>query len=146
MDEISDPEESARVYRLANGLRRAAALLVVSCVVGLGTASGVACYFLLTLARPLSGCQTWEALVAAGGGMLLGFGVSMPFFLLFRLQADLAEMDVRSEGHAIEAKARAAQTARSIKEIAEAGMSGEWRISAFEGLADDIGPDKKDPS
>ena len=146
MDELSDPEDSVRVHRLANGLRRAAALLVASCVFGLGTASGVTCYFLLTLARPLSGCQTWEALAAGAGGMLLGLGISMPFFRLFRLQAELAEMDVRSEGHAIEAKARAAQTARSIKEIAEAGMSGEWRISTIEGLADNIGPGKKDPS
>jgi hypothetical protein len=146
MDNPSDPEDTARVHRLANGLRRAAALLVVSCVVGLGTASGVTCYFLLTLARPLSGCDTWEALLAGGGGMLLGLGISLPFFILFRLQAELAEMDVRSEGHALEAKARAAQTARSINEIAQAGMSGEWRISSFEGTAADIGPEQKDPS
>ena len=72
MEERSLEEDNSRVHRLANGLRRAATLLVVSCVLGLGAASGVACYFLLTLARPLSGCQIWEAAVAGGAGMFLG--------------------------------------------------------------------------
>lgn len=143
MTEGSLLEGNTRLHRLADGLRKAAALLVVSCVLGLGTASGVTCYFLLTLARPLSGCQPWEAGVAGAAGMLLGLGISLPFFILFRLQAALAELDVRTEGHALEAKAHAEETARSIQEIAEAGMSGEWRISSFEGLADDIGPTKK---
>jgi len=143
MTQDSPEEGNTRVHRLANGLRRAATLLVVSCVLGLGVASGVTCHFLITLARPLSGCQLWEALLAGGGGMLLGLGISMPFFILFRLQAELAEVDVRTEGHALEAKARAAETARSIQEIAEAGMSGEWRIPTGERLAEDIGPTKK---
>jgi hypothetical protein len=104
----------------------------------------VTCYFLLTLARPLSPtAPIWEAGVASGAGMLLGLGIALPFFILFRLQAALAELDVRTEGHALEAKVHAEETARSIQVIAEAGMSGEWRISSFEGAADDIGPTKK---
>lgn len=144
MTEPSLREDNSRLHRLANGLRRASTLLVVSCVLGLGAASGVTCYFLLTLARPLSPtAPIWEAGVASGAGMLLGLGIALPFFILFRLQAALAELDVRTEGHALEAKVHAEETARSIQVIAEAGMSGEWRISSFEGAADDIGPTKK---
>ena len=121
-----------KVERLADGLRLASAFLVVSCVVGLGSSAGVACHFLLTLARPMSGPEAWEPIAAALFGAMIGLGVSLPFLILFRLQARLAELDVRAEAHAREAAERAEQTARSIGEIAEAGMTGEWRISGMD--------------
>ena len=130
----------AHVQGLARGLRRAASLLVVSCVLGIGTASAVACHFLLTLARPMSGCELWESALAGFFGMVIGLGISLPFFVLFRLQAALAEVDVRTEEHALSTKETTDQVARSIQEIAEAGMSGEWRLSSIEGLTDAIGP------
>ena len=130
----------AHVQGLARGLRRASSLLVVSCVLGIGTASAVACHFLLTLARPMSGCDLWESALAGFFGMVIGLGISLPFFVLFRLQAALAEVDVRTEEHALSTKETTDQVARSIQEIAEAGMSGEWRLSSIEGLTDAIGP------
>ena len=100
----------------------------------------MACHFLLTLARPLTGCQPWEAATAGIFGMLLGLGISLPFFVLFRLQAALAEVDVRTEQHAMKTKATTDRVAKSIQEIAEAGMSGEWRLSSLQGATSEIGP------
>jgi hypothetical protein len=145
MNEKSKPEGNPAVHRLANGLRRAATLLVVSCVLGLGAGSALTFKFVREHSGLLAPKSTmWEIGVAAGVGMLLGLGISLPFFILFRLQAALAEVDVRTEEHAIEAKAQAAETARSIQEIAEAGMSGEWRISGLKAATDDIGPERED--
>ena len=121
-----------RVERLADGLRAASAFLVASCVIGLGGSAGVACHFVLTLARPMSGPEAWEPIAAGLFGALIGLGISLPFLILFRLQARLAELDVRAEAHAREAAERAEQTARSIGEIAEAGLTGEWRISGMD--------------
>lgn len=131
-----------RVHRLAAGLKRGSALLVLSCVVGLGFIFGLVCHFLLVLARgPLSsGSTPWEIAVAAGIGMLLGLGISLPFYVLFRLQAALAEVDIRLEEHAREANAKAAETARSIQELTDAGMSGEWGISGYNKATDVLGP------
>ena len=138
--QTTSEEVHSQVERLARGLRRASSLLVVSCVLGIGMASAVACHFLLTIARPISGCELWESALAGFFGKVVGLGISLPFFVLFRLQAALAEIDVRTEEHALSTKETTDQVARSIQEIAEAGMSGEWRLSSIDGLTDSSGP------
>lgn len=71
----------------------------------------------------------WEPVVAGAVGVAIGLGLSIPFVLWFRLQADLAQVTVSMEEHARAQVHRAEETARSIRELADAGMSGEWGIS-----------------
>ena len=117
-------------------------VLVATSVLGLGLFFGVACFYLRSIGN-FSRPPEWEVFLATAGGMLMGFGLSLPFFLWFRLQSALAEVEIKLEQHAREANEQAAATTRSIQELADAGMSGEWRISGLTRTSDLLNPDKE---
>ena len=117
-------------------------VLVATSVIGLGLFFGVACFYLRSIGN-LSTPPDWEVFLATAGGMLMGFGLSLPFFLWFRLQSALAEVEIKLEQHAREANKQAAATTRSIQDLADAGMSGEWRVSSLTRTSDLLNPDKE---
>ncbi len=83
----------------------------------------------------------WEPVVAGVVGLLIGLGLSLPFAAWFRLQANLTHVQLAMERHTRKSSHKAEETARSIRELADAGMSGEWRIAnATSGRLDVIGP------
>ncbi len=73
--------------------------------------------------------EWWEALLAGLTGGLIGLGLSTPFAQWFRLQASLVHVQLRMEENTRRTGEQAAATAQSIKEIADAGRTGEWRAS-----------------
>ena len=71
----------------------------------------------------------WEPLVASLVGGLIGLGLAVPFVIWFRLQANLVHVQLSMEEHTRRASTTAQETVRSIQELADAGMSGEWRLA-----------------
>ncbi len=82
----------------------------------------------------------WEPVVAGGVGVAIGLGLSIPFVQWFRLQADLAHVQVAMEEHARQSVDKAEETARSIRELTDAGMSGEWSVASMSERTTNIGP------
>lgn len=71
----------------------------------------------------------WEPLLAALAGGVIGLGLAVPFVIWFRLQANLVHVQLSMEEHTRRASTTAEATVRSIQELADAGMSGEWNLA-----------------
>jgi len=72
----------------------------------------------------------WEPALAAIVGGIIGLGTSMPFAIWLRLQANLVHVQLSMERNTRHSSTRAEETARSMRELADAGMSGEWRVGS----------------
>jgi|GEM_PF-3591210 len=74
--------------------------------------------------------ELWEGAVAAAVGAFIGAGLSLPFGYWFRAQAGLMLVQLKMEENTRRAREEAAETARSVRNIAHAGMTGEWSALA----------------
>jgi hypothetical protein len=72
----------------------------------------------------------YEAAIAAAVGAFMGAGMSLPFGYWFRAQAGLMLVQLKMEENTRRAREEAAETARSVRNIAHAGMTGEWSALA----------------
>ena len=86
----------------------------------------------------------WEPVVAGLVGGFIGFGLAVPFVIWFRMQATLVHVQLSMEEHTRLAEATARETARSIQELADAGMSGEWGFGAMSGPSPTVDPAESD--
>ncbi len=121
--------EALRVRELADTLHKRAFWMVGTAVGGLAAVFGVVFWLwrdwkLGYNVHP----ELYEPFVAAFIGGLIGLGLSMPFGYWFRIQAGLVLVQLRVEENTRKATETATMTHHSIQALADAGMSGEWRL------------------
>jgi hypothetical protein len=118
------------LHQQASSLHKGAMVFVGTAMLGLGGALGV--FFFLwrdwklgyNVHPPL-----WEPLLAGMAGGLVGLGLAVPFVIWFRLQANLVHVQLSMEEHTRRASFTAEATVQGIQALADAGMSGEWRMA-----------------
>ena len=71
----------------------------------------------------------WEPVAAGLMGFTIGLGLAVPFVIWFRLQANLVHVQLSMEEHTRRASFTAEATVQGIQALADAGMSGEWRMA-----------------
>jgi hypothetical protein len=151
MPETDTPDESGfeanydRMNSQASALHAGATVFVWTAMLGLGGVFSIMFYLwrdwkLGWNVHP----ALWEPVVAAGVGIAIGLGLSLPFALWLRLQANLVQVQLSMERNTRRTSTRTEETARSMRALADAGMSGEWRVDGVvsdrPGRLDLIGP------
>jgi hypothetical protein len=125
--ELDDEDLAEQVSAMAQTLYRRAFWVVGTAVAGLGAVSAIMFYLwrdwkLGYGVHP----HFYEAPMAALVGGAIGLGLSMPFGYWFRMQAGLMLVQIKMEKNTRRATEQAAETAEQMKQIAHAGMTGEW--------------------
>jgi hypothetical protein len=125
----ADVETEAEVVRaMARDLYRRAYWLTVTAVLGLGGVFGVMFYLWRDWKLGYNVNPAWFEGPAAGlVGALIGLGLSLPFAHWLRIQAGLVNVQLRMEESMRRTGQHAAETARTMREFADTGLSGEWR-------------------
>lgn len=137
----ADPSDSKRsdmeasIYKMhaqASSLHAGATIFVWTAMLGLGGVFAVMFYLwrdwkLGWNVHP----AMWEPVAAGLVGVAIGLGTSMPFAIWLRLQANLVHVQLSMERNTRKSSTEAESTARSIRELADAGMSGEWRVAGL---------------
>ncbi len=113
---------AARLYKRAYWF-------VVTAMVGLGSASSIVFWLwrdwkLGYNVHP----APWEPFVVFFLGGVTAMGLALPFAHWFRIQAGLVLVQLRVEENTRKATETATMTHHSIQALADAGMSGEWRL------------------
>ncbi len=142
MDVDQELEQSTYLVRQqASALYKSAVSFVWTAMLGLGGVAAVVFYLLRDwkLGYKLHPAF-WEPLVAGAVGVVIGLGLSIPFVIWFRLQATLVHVQLSMEESGRMAHQTAKQTALSIRELADAGMSGEWRLEPVADRTESLGP------
>ncbi|MCP4867209.1 MAG: hypothetical protein GY898_00640 [Proteobacteria bacterium] len=130
--ELNGEDLESSMYKMhaqASSLHTGATIFVWTAMLGLGGVFAVMFYLwrdwkLGWNVHP----AMWEPLAAAFVGVAIGLGTSMPFAIWLRLQANLVHVQLSMERNTRQTSTQAESTARSIRELADAGMSGEWRV------------------
>lgn len=122
--------DALRVRQGADRLYKRAYWFVVTAMAGLGTASSVIFWLwrdwkLGYNVHPAA----WEPVLVFILGSITALGLAMPFSYWFRIQAGLVLVQLRVEENTRKATETAAMTHHSIQALADAGMSGEWRLA-----------------
>lgn len=112
----------------AAALHKGAMAFVVTAMLGLG---GVFAVIFWLWADWKDGYSVhpplWEPAVAGLLGLVIGLGLSIPFVIWFRLQANLVCVQLSMEEHTRLASSHSEATVHTIRALADAGISGEWR-------------------